>query len=185
MAWIDILKDSLKEAVDRTYPGDDVGLRDDVAVFNFRRGLRMLDAGFIVRIGNGDMIHHFESPRRDFRRMDCYGRRNDILFAWYNVPWVDFPVHLLGTSVVGMRLGFQRGRPWRMAVGLCMGYSSIFHELWKRKAVSRQTYRLHQRLKRGPLELEAIQDLLRPVRSSDHGLDASSGVENAAFPHRR
>src|SRR5262249_45469222 len=28
--------------------------------------IRMLAAGFLVRLGYGDHIHHFESPRRDF-----------------------------------------------------------------------------------------------------------------------
>ena len=29
--------------------------------------IRMLDAGSVVRLGRADPIHHFESPRRDFR----------------------------------------------------------------------------------------------------------------------
>ena len=34
--------------------------------------IRMLAGGHHVRLGNSDPIHHFESPRRDFRRMDYY-----------------------------------------------------------------------------------------------------------------
>jgi glycosyltransferase involved in cell wall biosynthesis len=126
--------------------------------------IRMLDAGYVVRLGQADPIHHFESPRRDLRRMDYYGRRNDVLFVWYNVPWRNFPVYMLGTSVIGMRLGFRIGRPWRMAVGLAGGYISILHELAKRKPVSGRTYQLNQRLKRGPLALEEIENMLAPMR---------------------
>jgi GT2 family glycosyltransferase len=54
--------------------------------------IRLLAAGYVVRLGRGEPIHHFESPRRDFRRMDHYGPRNAILFAWQNVP---FPAALI------------------------------------------------------------------------------------------
>jgi GT2 family glycosyltransferase len=43
--------------------------------------LRMLDGGFVVRLGNADPIHHFESPSRSMRRMEFYFRRNEILLA--------------------------------------------------------------------------------------------------------
>ena len=54
--------------------------------------IRLLAAGYVVRLGHGAPIHHFESPRRDFRRMDHYGPRNAILFGWQNVP---FPAALI------------------------------------------------------------------------------------------
>ncbi|MGH7213703.1 MAG: glycosyltransferase family 2 protein, partial [Tepidisphaeraceae bacterium] len=67
--------------------------------------LRMLDAGCVVRLGSADPIHHFESPRRDFRRMDVYGRRNDVLYAWHNVPLPYLPGHLLATTFNGLCWG--------------------------------------------------------------------------------
>ncbi len=36
--------------------------------------IRMLDAGYLVRLGRSDPINHWESPKRDLRRMDFYGR---------------------------------------------------------------------------------------------------------------
>src|SRR5262249_30284552 len=48
--------------------------------------IRMLDHGWLTRLGCSDPILHYESPRRDFGRMDYFGRRNDILFAWHYVP---------------------------------------------------------------------------------------------------
>jgi glycosyltransferase involved in cell wall biosynthesis len=128
--------------------------------------IRMLDAGYVVRIGRADPIHHFESPRRDFRRMDLFGRRNDILFAWYNVPWLNLPAHLLATTVNGLKLGFQLGRPGRMAMGAVKGYLAILHELNKRKPVSRNTYKLSRRLKREALPLEQIEQMLPVLRGN-------------------
>ena len=35
--------------------------------------IRLLDAGYVVRLGRSDAIIHWESPIRDFQRMDFYG----------------------------------------------------------------------------------------------------------------
>jgi hypothetical protein len=39
--------------------------------------------------------------------MDLYGRRNDVLFAWHNVPMPYFPAHLLGVTINGLRFGVR------------------------------------------------------------------------------
>jgi glycosyltransferase involved in cell wall biosynthesis len=122
--------------------------------------IRMLDAGYIVRLGRADPIHHMESPRRDFTRMDLYGRRNDILFAWYNVPAIALPLHLAATTFNGIRMGFKCGRPLRMARGLLNGYAAVFRQLSKRAPVRPETYRLSRRLKRGALEFRQIESEL-------------------------
>jgi glycosyltransferase involved in cell wall biosynthesis len=122
--------------------------------------IRLLDAGYVVRFGRSDPIHHFESPRRDFRRMDLYGRRNDILYAWYNVPWPSLPVHLLGTTARGVMFGFHVHRPLRMIHGLMNGYGAMVHEIFRRQPVRRRTYQLSRRLKCQPLPLEQIEPLL-------------------------
>ena len=84
--------------------------------------IRMLDAGYVVRAGNADVVCHYESPRRDFRRMDIYGRRNDILFAWHNVPARLLPLHLAGTTFNGLRWGLGTKRLANMIRGLLRGY---------------------------------------------------------------
>ena len=48
--------------------------------------IRLLNEGFVVGLGFGDAIVHHEFPQRDWRQMDFYRRRNDVLFAWRNVP---------------------------------------------------------------------------------------------------
>src|SRR5262245_32019510 len=58
--------------------------------------IRLLNAGFVVRLGSSDPIIHHEFSKRDWRRMDFFGRRNDIIFAWRNVPTIYLLGHLLG-----------------------------------------------------------------------------------------
>jgi glycosyltransferase involved in cell wall biosynthesis len=110
--------------------------------------IRMLDHGYVVRLGRADPIHHFESPSRSMFRADFYGRRNDILFAVHNVPWLYLPLHLLATTFNGLRFGFRVKRPGRMIRGLASGWMEAASESRHRKAVRRRTYQLSRRLRK-------------------------------------
>ena len=50
--------------------------------------IRMLAAGYVVRLGSSDPIHHFESPKRSFSRMDHFGsaKRRTVCLAERAVP---------------------------------------------------------------------------------------------------
>lgn len=123
--------------------------------------LRMLESGYVVKLGRSDVIQHFESPRRDFRRMDIYGRRNNILFGWHNVPTSLLPFYLLGTTANGLLHGIRVGRVAVMMQGLAKGYRDIFSECQHRSPVSLHTYRLYRDLvKRGPLTMDVVQQRL-------------------------
>ena len=126
---------------------------------------RMLDAGYVVRLGRADPIHHFESPRRDFRRMDLYGRRNDILYAWHNVPLARLPVHLAGTTLNGLRFGMRCGRFWRHARGLLNGYGACLKFFRERRPLTPRAYRLSRVLKtRGSVPLDELEPRLGAAR---------------------
>jgi len=126
--------------------------------------IRMLEAGYVVRLGRADPIHHFESPRRDFRRMDLYGRRNDVLFAFWNVPLSRMPLHVLMTSFNGLKFGVSCGRPFRHAQGVLRGWGAMFTYRKMRKPVSMQTYNLSRLLKRaGNVALSQIENQLPPM----------------------
>ena len=119
--------------------------------------MRLLSAGYVVRVGTADPIHHYESPKRDWSRMDYYGRRNDVLFAWHYVPMPHLPLHLAGTLANAVRSAWQAGRVSRMAAGSVAGLSDGFTHPRDRQPVSTTVYRLHRRLKKsGPARLEAL-----------------------------
>jgi glycosyltransferase involved in cell wall biosynthesis len=122
--------------------------------------IRLLDAGFVVRLGFGDAILHYEHPKRDLSRMDYYGRRNDILFAVENVPMPYLPVHLLATTVNGMMYSVRCGRISWMFKGTLAGYAAVFSAR-RSTPVSRSTYHLHRLLKKqGPKSLSDIESVL-------------------------
>ena len=108
----------------------------------------MLAAGYVVRLGNSDVIHHFESPRRDFRRMDIYGRRNNILFAWHHVPLRLLPLYLAATTWNGLRHGMRVGRTAIMVNGLIRGYGAMWKERHQRLPVDVSVFKLYRELVR-------------------------------------
>ena len=110
--------------------------------------LRMLAAGYVVRLGHSDPIQHFESPRRDFNRMDLYGRRNNVLFGWHNAPTHVLPLYLIATTWNGLWHGARVGRPWMMVKGLSRGYRAIWHERAQRSPISSGVFRLYRELVR-------------------------------------
>lgn len=121
--------------------------------------LRMLDAGWITRCGTADPIHHFESPRRDWSRMDYYGARNKILYAWQNVPWPYLPAHLLCTTALTLMHSRKPRRMFTRLRGVAAGYS-LFGRT-RRAPVLLEIYRLSRELKRrGAVPLDEIKHRL-------------------------
>jgi glycosyltransferase involved in cell wall biosynthesis len=123
--------------------------------------IRLLAAGYVVAIGRSDPIHHFESPRRDTRRMGLYGRRNDILFAWHNVPLTGLPGRLIRATAGGLSHGLKHGHLLQHARGLVWGYASMLRFFEQRSPVPNETYRLQRQLiARGSIPLDEIEPRL-------------------------
>jgi GT2 family glycosyltransferase len=116
--------------------------------------IRMLDAGYLVRLGNADLIHHMESDKRDFSRMDFYGCRNSILFAWLNVPWLMLPIHLAGTTIKCLLWSLESRRFRVRLKGVIAGYRDIFR--YTRQPVSIATYRTFRMLAHLPRPINEV-----------------------------
>ncbi|HZQ64817.1 MAG TPA: glycosyltransferase [Gaiellaceae bacterium] len=132
--------------------------------------LRLLDAGWVVRVGRADPIHHYCSPARDVRRMDLYGRRNVILCAWYNEPLPSALVRIAEMSAVGLWSGLRVRRPVNALHGLWLGYRACWAERRHRRPVARPVNRAFRRLwKRGPLPLSSVEGALSGAERSAPG----------------
>ncbi len=109
--------------------------------------IRMLNAGYVVRLGTSKPIHHYESPKRDRSRQIYFGTRNLVLFTWYNVPSIFLLPHLAVTILNGI----LRPKMKRKAVaGIVAGLTSIPSQWSVRRPVAIAVYRLHRRLKKSP-----------------------------------
>jgi GT2 family glycosyltransferase len=172
----------------RNYIGTAHAVRRDIFLslggyreFIFHQGeeddycLRLLAAGYVVRAGLADPIHHFESPRRDFRRLDLYGRRNNILLHWWNTPMPMLVPALAMTTANGLLHGVRQRRPLRMAQGLAMGYAGIFRYWNQRRPVTAAIARLYHDLNNvADIPLSSIESQLPLVPATSDQPASSS-----------
>jgi glycosyltransferase involved in cell wall biosynthesis len=129
--------------------------------------LRLLDAGYFVRLGRADPIHHFLSQSRDVRLMDVNGRRNEIVWAWSAFPSPWHIIYVLGYLAKGVLYGLRVRRPLSMAQGMAMGLTTVFRARGARRPVSRRAFRLDRRLRRRrALPIDRI-DLPRSAAAGD------------------
>ncbi len=139
--------------------------------------LRLLGARRLTVLATTPPIHHFQIDAQDIGRRMYFGRRNDVLFATWNVPWPYVIPHLTYTTLNGLALGFQHRVQRRTLAGLVSGYRQAVRIRGVRRPVDLQTYRLHRRLrKRGPMLVgEALSALAHASRPAMHpGADRST-----------
>jgi glycosyltransferase involved in cell wall biosynthesis len=129
--------------------------------------IRMLARGYVVRLGSTPPMEHHESAYRDNPKRDRQGPRNFVLFAFFNTPWPDLPLHLAGTIAVCIRRGFSNGHPIRAMHGLLKGFPTAFRERKERAPVPRDIYLLSRILKkRGEIPLELLEPYLPPLKQA-------------------
>jgi glycosyltransferase involved in cell wall biosynthesis len=136
--------------------------------------LRLLAAGYVVRLGRGDPVHHRPSPNRDLDRMDIYGRRNEMLTSFTH-----FPIPLaLGLMIVyairGLAEGARRGRSPSMVRGIWSGMRVCWELRHERRPVSWRIALLNFRIRRAKaVQLESVTSHLpaapRPERAAGSG----------------
>ena len=123
--------------------------------------VRMLNAGYITRCGKADPVHHFESPRRSWKRMDYYGARNKVLYAWNNVPFPFFPMHLAVTTFMTSIYARHPARCLTRVRGVLAAYALCCRGQADRRPVMPSVYRLSRELKgRGAVPLEEFEPRL-------------------------
>lgn len=133
--------------------------------------LRLLEAGYVTRLGRAEPLVHYEAPSRDRSRISYYDRRNNVLHGWHNAPLPYLPVRLAKVTAHTALLAVQNGNGRALGRGLIAGFAAVMRGTSPRSPVSRSTYRAdHMLRKHGPLVLEAITPLLRtppldPARS--------------------
>jgi hypothetical protein len=109
--------------------------------------------GFFVRLGNSDPIIHNESPKRDFSRMDFYGRRNDVLFHWQNTPMPDLLWQLPKTIAGGLVCAAKVGRWRKILEGIGAGFVAIAGGVKRSPIPNNYSEIYHQLKKTGPVSM--------------------------------
>jgi glycosyltransferase involved in cell wall biosynthesis len=127
---------------------------------------RMLAAGYVVRLGTADELHHLETPReRVLARNVRLVVRNQLLDAWHNTPSRYLPGRagkVLARSAVDSLRWRHPGAAAAGAWEALRGAAGGRHE---RAPVPPEVWRLLVELRReGPLPIEAIEHRLPPAR---------------------
>ncbi len=110
-------------------------------VEEFDFALRLLDAGYVVRVGSTKPVEHLQSPRRVQRQIVHYGERNRILLSSLNAPLGRVPMDWGRTVTQGLCRSMKQGFMLAAATGLGRGMVESLRYWPQRRPVSRQTYR--------------------------------------------
>jgi GT2 family glycosyltransferase len=163
-----------------TFRGTAYALRRDVfmALGGFREAivhqgeepdfcLRMLAAGYLVRRGRADRICHRPSPHRDLDRMDVYGRRNELLWAYTYFP-IPIAVPLMcAYTAKGLRHGVRVGRIGAMLRGTAAGLGACWAMRRERQPLTWRLAGIDLRLRRaGALPLPELEAQLPALGST-------------------
>lgn len=131
--------------------------------------LKMMDVGYVIRLGHADPIHHFTSPKRSSRLIDVYYRRNELLICWMYFPFPWNIVYMLGYVGKGIQRGMKVGRTRNMVDGMRLGLRRCL--ITKRRPIKRAAFRLDRRtraaLRAGSaVRLADVEDELAPLASA-------------------
>ena len=126
--------------------------------------LRLLGAGYAIRLGRADPIHHFVSPKRDLTRMLVYGRRNELLVAFTRFPFPADVAAMAGYVLKALRTGVRQGHLGTTLRGLRFGLASCWRLRHERDPLPWRALWLDRRLRRsGALPIGDVGGLLRPI----------------------
>jgi GT2 family glycosyltransferase len=123
--------------------------------------VRLLQAGSLIRNGETEAIHHYESAVRDAKKLWRLGGRNAVLFVIYNVPFSFVPIHLVATIAKTYLYAVKRGAGREALTGIKDGLLDSFSGWRQRKPLAPKIYNLARWMKReGPQSLAQIKRLL-------------------------
>ncbi|MEM8739291.1 MAG: glycosyltransferase family A protein [Planctomycetota bacterium] len=131
--------------------------------------IRMLAAGYVIRAGQADPIHHIRSTTsRPSAFSFEQGRINGLLLPWHYAPLRYLLPHWASTVRASLVVGVKSGQLGVALRGLVKGWGACLGRRRHRRPVSVPIYRLWTRLRRqGPRRLEDIEhylvDLDQPV----------------------
>jgi GT2 family glycosyltransferase len=123
--------------------------------------LRLLSAGYVVRLGRADEIIHHSSASRDLERMDIYGQRNVLLWSFTFFPFPLGAVMMFGYAARAVLWGVRVGRPISMMRGVGYGLGACWALRSGRRPLSWKLALLDRRVRRaGLLPLEDVEKML-------------------------
>jgi GT2 family glycosyltransferase len=133
--------------------------------------IRLMQRGYVVRLGRAAPILHRESPQRSKARGVRYFCRNHVLFTWHYVPFPQCVPRFAALAVYAMWFGLRLREPLAAVQGLAAAVREIAARPATRAPVSARDYRRWRALRRRPA-------LLEPAGA--HGSHSWAGISGAS-----
>ena len=111
--------------------------------------LRLLDRGCLTVAAPAPPILHYESPRRDLRRITRYARRNDLLVIWWNYPRAEVLPALWTALLNGLRTGKHRRTMAYTIRSILLGLAALPRYPRLRRPIRPGPFALWKRLEAG------------------------------------
>ena len=126
--------------------------------------IRLLDRGWVVRLGRADPIVHDEEQLAKTQETFLLSSRNHVLGAWRNVPLPYLPGRIAVLAAKAALVGVRGRRLGPALRGVGIAARACASGRAPRVPVHRATYVLTRQLtRRGPLPLDQIESRLPPV----------------------
>lgn len=110
---------------------------------------RMLDHGYVVRMGRADVtLHHVTPTTRPKARHRYHESRSTMMFAWRNTPMPYLLAHLAAATLREAKMYQRKGNLKATIKGTVMGHIDGVRHLNVRGPISRNTYRAILAMKR-------------------------------------
>lgn len=121
--------------------------------------LRLMNAGYIIRLGLTPPIHHFPSKVRNLKRQYYFAARNSLLHVWINVPMPLMPLHAARTTLAWFGGAVRLRSPGSILKGLAAGYAMMLRHARLRRPVRQRVYIAALRMARSAAT--PLDDVLR------------------------
>ncbi|QDU32291.1 N-glycosyltransferase [Poriferisphaera corsica] len=114
--------------------------------------MRMIGKGYFVRLGNSGMLHHYESPVRNYKVIAHYNVRSNMLVMWRNIPMPIYMVHGLVTLLNLLKFCVKKKQFKSFFTGLFSSLGVILSGKAGRQSMTIQHYHLFEAIKRGKVK---------------------------------
>ena len=125
---------------------------------------RLLQAGYVTRLGNAPPARHFLSPIRNRTWERYYAARAGIVTSYMNMPGLMVAPALVGWTAREVLLIARHGEPAATFRGIAGGYRDILRHAGKRKPISWDVQKVLRQMKNdGPMKLQDVRHQLPHV----------------------
>ena len=136
--------------------------------------VRMLNAGYYLKAGTAPPIDHHESPIRPSVRRNELGTRNQMLFAWYNIPLPHMVPQMVGSGLKAALHLYRLGHPDQAVRGFVKGGMAVARQLNRRAPVSARCYQLSREIRRREnVPLAEIEERLAAIARESRAREAA------------